>query len=102
LGEWINQYTSVAVTGSHGKTSTTGLLAHVLEQSLPTSYLIGDGTGKDMKIAIILRSKHVNISDIFFIISLITRFLLILILIIQIILLIWMICVIRFNHWQIM
>lgn len=46
LGEWINQYTSVAVTGSHGKTSTTGLLAHVLEQGIPTSYLIGDGTGK--------------------------------------------------------
>src|SRR5699024_9035729 len=46
LGEWINQYTSIAVTGSHGKTSTTGLLAHVLEQSIPTSYLIGDGTGK--------------------------------------------------------
>lgn len=46
LGKWLNQYTSVAVTGSHGKTSTTGLLAHVLDQSLPTSYLIGDGTGK--------------------------------------------------------
>ncbi|HLR72625.1 MAG TPA: UDP-N-acetylmuramate--L-alanine ligase [Pseudogracilibacillus sp.] len=46
LGKWINQYTSVAVAGSHGKTSTTGLLAHVLEQSLPTSYLIGDGTGR--------------------------------------------------------
>src|SRR5699024_7050930 len=40
------KYTSVAVTGSHGKTSTTGLLAHVLEESYPTSYLIGDGTGK--------------------------------------------------------
>src|SRR5690625_2765388 len=46
LGEWLQKYTSVAVTGSHGKTSTTGLLAHVLEQSFPTSYLIGDGTGK--------------------------------------------------------
>src|SRR5690625_4108734 len=49
LGEWINQFTSIAVTGSHGKTSTTGLLAHVLEQSFPTSYLIGDGTGKGQK-----------------------------------------------------
>ena len=46
LGEWLKKYTSIAVTGSHGKTSTTGLLAHVLEQSFPTSYLIGDGTGK--------------------------------------------------------
>ncbi len=46
LGEWMEQYTSIAVTGSHGKTSTTGLLAHVLGNSFPTSYLIGDGTGK--------------------------------------------------------
>src|SRR5699024_4459613 len=29
LGEWLKQYTSIAVTGAHGKTSTTGLLAHV-------------------------------------------------------------------------
>ena len=26
----IDQYTSVAVTGAHGKTSTTGLLSHVM------------------------------------------------------------------------
>lgn len=49
LGEWLKQYTSVAVTGVHGKTSTTGLLAHVLKHSAPTSYLIGDGTGKGHK-----------------------------------------------------
>ncbi|SES17692.1 UDP-N-acetylmuramate--L-alanine ligase [Salisediminibacterium halotolerans] len=46
LGDFIKQFTSIAVTGSHGKTSTTGLLAHVLEEAKPTSYLIGDGTGK--------------------------------------------------------
>src|SRR5699024_73227 len=46
LGKLVNDYTSIAVTGSHGKTSTTGLLAHVLDESIPTSYLIGDGTGK--------------------------------------------------------
>ncbi|MGM8213384.1 UDP-N-acetylmuramate--L-alanine ligase [Virgibacillus sp. W0430] len=46
LGEWLKQYTSVAVTGAHGKTSTTGLLSHVLDESTPISYLIGDGTGK--------------------------------------------------------
>ncbi|MDT2831538.1 UDP-N-acetylmuramate--L-alanine ligase [Vagococcus carniphilus] len=45
LGEFINMYTSIAVTGSHGKTSTTGLLAHVLSGIKPTSFLIGDGTG---------------------------------------------------------
>ncbi len=46
LGEFIQKFTSVAVTGSHGKTSTTGLLSHVLGSAFPTSYLIGDGTGK--------------------------------------------------------
>ncbi|AVQ99668.1 UDP-N-acetylmuramate--L-alanine ligase [Oceanobacillus iheyensis] len=46
LGEWLKQYTSIAVTGAHGKTSTTGLLAHVLNETYPISYLIGDGTGK--------------------------------------------------------
>ncbi|MGX7014547.1 UDP-N-acetylmuramate--L-alanine ligase [Vagococcus silagei] len=45
LGDFIQNFTSIAVTGSHGKTSTTGMLAHVLSGILPTSYLIGDGTG---------------------------------------------------------
>lgn len=45
IGELIKNYTSVAITGSHGKTSTTGLLSHVLGGIEPTSYLIGDGTG---------------------------------------------------------
>lgn len=49
LGKLANQYTSIAVAGTHGKTSTTGLLAHVLEKNFPTSYLIGDGTGKGHK-----------------------------------------------------
>ncbi len=45
LGEFIRKFTSIAVTGSHGKTSTTGLLTHVLSHAKPTSFLIGDGTG---------------------------------------------------------
>lgn len=45
IGQFINEFTSIAVTGSHGKTSTTGMLAHVLAGVSPTSYLIGDGTG---------------------------------------------------------
>lgn len=45
LGNFMGQYTSVAVTGSHGKTSTTGLLSHVMNGDKKTSYLIGDGTG---------------------------------------------------------
>ncbi|EST13582.1 UDP-N-acetylmuramate--L-alanine ligase [Sporolactobacillus laevolacticus] len=45
LGDLAMNYTSVAVTGTHGKTSTTGLLSFVFEAFAPTSYLIGDGTG---------------------------------------------------------
>ncbi|MDQ7864464.1 Mur ligase domain-containing protein [Peribacillus frigoritolerans] len=30
LGDFMKNFISVAVTGAHGKTSTTGLLAHVM------------------------------------------------------------------------
>ena len=49
LGEFMKSFTSIGVTGSHGKTSTTGLLAHVMKGAKPTSYLIGDGTGRGEK-----------------------------------------------------
>lgn len=49
LGDLLQKFTSIAVTGSHGKTSTTGLLASVMELAKPTAYLIGDGTGKGVK-----------------------------------------------------
>lgn len=45
LGDFLKNFTSIAVTGAHGKTSTTGLLAHVMKGAKPTSFLIGDGTG---------------------------------------------------------
>ena len=42
----IEETTSIGVAGAHGKTSTSGLLAHVLSGVSPTSFLVGDGTGK--------------------------------------------------------
>lgn len=45
LGDYIANYTSIAITGAHGKTSTTGLMSHVVGGYMPTSFLIGDGTG---------------------------------------------------------
>lgn len=45
LGNFMRQFTSMGVAGAHGKTSTTGLLSHVLKNITNTSYLIGDGTG---------------------------------------------------------
>ncbi|TCP32038.1 UDP-N-acetylmuramate--L-alanine ligase [Scopulibacillus darangshiensis] len=49
LDQLVKKYQSVAVTGTHGKTSTTGLLAHVFGGFEPISYLIGDGTGAGNK-----------------------------------------------------
>lgn len=42
----VASHTSIGIAGAHGKTSTTALLAHVLDGVEPTSYLIGDGVGK--------------------------------------------------------
>ena len=49
LGDLASNFTSIAIAGTHGKTTTTGLLAHVLRLNYPTSYLIGDGTGKGVE-----------------------------------------------------
>ncbi|MBJ6361227.1 UDP-N-acetylmuramate--L-alanine ligase [Paenibacillus sp. GCM10012307] len=45
LGEWMKNYTSIAVTGAHGKTTTTGMLVHALQAGEAPCSLIGDGTG---------------------------------------------------------
>lgn len=45
LGEFLKQYHTIAVAGSHGKTTTTGMLAAMLGHDHPIGYLIGDGTG---------------------------------------------------------
>ncbi len=47
--EIVQMHTSIGVSGTHGKTSTTGILASVMTQAAPTSYLIGDGEGKGIK-----------------------------------------------------
>lgn len=45
LGHLLEDYNSICVAGCHGKSTTTGLLAHVLGEWKPTGYLIGDGHG---------------------------------------------------------
>lgn len=49
LAEFMSRFTSIAVTGAHGKTSTTGLLSHVMNGDVETTFLIGDGTGFGLK-----------------------------------------------------
>ncbi|MEG1474921.1 MAG: UDP-N-acetylmuramate--L-alanine ligase [Longicatena sp.] len=46
LGRLVEEYTSISVAGTHGKTTTTGMLSHVMSLVAPTGYLIGDGTGE--------------------------------------------------------
>lgn len=45
LGKFIEDYNSIAVSGSHGKTTTTSMIVDMLSLSMPTGYLIGDGRG---------------------------------------------------------
>ncbi len=45
LGELMNQYESIAIAGTHGKTTTTGMAYHLFNEYKKTSVLIGDGTG---------------------------------------------------------
>lgn len=45
LGQLVEEYTSISVAGTHGKTTTTGMISHVMAEVAPTGFLIGDGTG---------------------------------------------------------
>lgn len=45
LGELMKSYRSIGISGSHGKTTTTTLLADMLKYSKQTGFLIGDGNG---------------------------------------------------------
>ena len=45
LGELTDKYRTVAISGCHGKTTTTALLAHIFSETVGCSYIIGDGTG---------------------------------------------------------
>lgn len=45
LGELTKKFETIAICGTHGKTTTTGILSHVLDNSIGCNYLIGDGTG---------------------------------------------------------
>ena len=45
IGELTKKYDSVCICGTHGKTTTTALLANIFKNTIGTNYLIGDGTG---------------------------------------------------------
>ena len=41
-----DKYYSIAVCGTHGKTTITNMIKHVLSNIDDVSYLVGDGQGK--------------------------------------------------------
>lgn len=45
VGKLTKMWSTITVAGCHGKTSTTAMLAHVLDNLKGANYLIGDGTG---------------------------------------------------------
>ncbi len=45
LGKLVENYRSVAIAGSHGKTTTTNMVSTMLGQFFDTGHLIGDGDG---------------------------------------------------------
>ena len=49
LGKLLSEIPSIAVTGAHGKTTTTTMTSNIFKHNHITSYLIGDGTGHGEK-----------------------------------------------------
>jgi len=45
LGQLTGQFHTIAVSGAHGKTTTTSLIAHIIDAVSGCNYFIGDGTG---------------------------------------------------------
>lgn len=46
LATWVNHSPSIAIAGSHGKTTTTGYVVKALQATKKITYLIGDGTAQ--------------------------------------------------------
>ena len=45
LGEITSQFETICVSGTHGKTTTSSLITHILDNVYKVNYFIGDGTG---------------------------------------------------------
>ena len=49
MGDVVDQFETIGVSGTHGKTSTSSMVKHVLENTVGCNYFIGAGDGKATK-----------------------------------------------------
>lgn len=49
VGKLTRMFKTITIAGCHGKTTTTSMLSHVLNNIEGCNYLIGDGTGNANK-----------------------------------------------------
>ena len=45
LAKLVKKYNTLSICGTHGKTTTTALISHIMDNTIGVNYLIGDGTG---------------------------------------------------------
>lgn len=45
VGLLTEKFNTICIAGCHGKTTTTSMISHVLDNIIGINYLIGDGTG---------------------------------------------------------
>lgn len=46
MGDVIKEFATISVSGTHGKTSTSSMIKHILENTVGCNYFIGAGDGK--------------------------------------------------------